>query len=346
MGTATHLHSGSATPVAAGLPLSRSSLAWKVNAEPTAFLGAGRALLLQVAHPGVGYGVEQHSSYASDPWGRLFNTGDLMMKLTFGTPEQVRRQERVLRAKHRRVSGETDDGTRYHALDPELLMWVWATLVDTALLMYELVRSPLRPDEVVAYYEESKATAHGCGVPVGATPRTWGDFVDYVDSVVANELRVTDAARAVAVATAAFPIPIPEPLAWAAGAPTRAITTATLPPSLREQYGFTYDAAARLRYRATMAAVWAASAAQPAALRHLPAELMLRRSKPVTLRSLQASGGRITTARIRAAGFEPGRSAAPARRRPISDRAAPDHEATSRAGRLVAAPNQKGNPPT
>ncbi|NLA36442.1 MAG: DUF2236 domain-containing protein [Actinobacteria bacterium] len=343
MGTATDLQSGAAAPSASGLPLSRSSLAWRVNAEPTAFLGAGRALLLQVAHPGVGSGVEQHSSYASDPWGRLFNTADIMMKLSFGTPEQARRQERVLRAKHRRVSGVTDDGTPYHALDPELLLWVWATLVDTALLMYELVRSPLRPDEVVRYYEESKATAHACGVPVGATPPSWGDFVDYVDAVVANDLRISDAARAVAVATAAFPIPVPEPLAWLAGAPTRVITTATLPPSLRERYGFSYDAATRLRFRATIAALRVASTAQPAALRHLPAEIMLRRSRPVSFPALQVSGGRITTARIRAAGFEPGRSGTPSPRRPISGAPATHQSPTTHQ---TSATHQKGNAST
>jgi uncharacterized protein (DUF2236 family) len=64
------------------LPLGRESVFWKVNAEPGIFAGGGRALLMQVAHPGVGAGVEQHSTYASDPWGRLFRTVDIMMKPT------------------------------------------------------------------------------------------------------------------------------------------------------------------------------------------------------------------------------------------------------------------------
>ncbi len=121
------------TPVPAQLPLSKRSIAWEVNAEPaTVFVGGGRALLMQVAHPSVGAGVEQHSSYARDPWGRLFRTLDIMMKLSFGTPEVSARQARVLHNMHRRVTGTTDTGERYHALDTGLQLWVWATLVDTA----------------------------------------------------------------------------------------------------------------------------------------------------------------------------------------------------------------------
>ena len=124
------------SPVPDQLPLGRGSVAWQVNAEPVIFAGGGRALLMQVAHPGVGAGVEQHSTYASDPWGRLFRTVDIMMKLSFGDARAVSaRQQRMLAKMHRRVKGTTDDRRgRYSAFDPALQVWVWATLVDTALL--------------------------------------------------------------------------------------------------------------------------------------------------------------------------------------------------------------------
>lgn len=38
-----------------------SSKLWEVNREAIVFLGAGRASLLQLAHPWVAYGVEHHS---------------------------------------------------------------------------------------------------------------------------------------------------------------------------------------------------------------------------------------------------------------------------------------------
>ena len=121
--------------------------AWRVNAEPAVFLGGGRALLMQVAHPGVGAGVEQHSSYAKDPWGRLFRTVDVMLKMSFGTPEQSARQVRLLEKMHKRVKGTTDFGDPYSAFDVDLQVWVWATLVDTALKVYEQVQGELWPSE-------------------------------------------------------------------------------------------------------------------------------------------------------------------------------------------------------
>jgi len=105
-------------PVPGSLPLSRRSVSWKVLAEPAALLGGGRAVLLQVAHPKVGAGVEQHSGYARDPSARLFRTVDVMAKLSFASPEVSARQARLLERVHRRVVGTTDDGQPYEALDP------------------------------------------------------------------------------------------------------------------------------------------------------------------------------------------------------------------------------------
>lgn len=51
-----------------GLPFRPGSVSWKVNMEPFIALGGGRALLLQVLHPLVAAGVEQHSNFTEDPF--------------------------------------------------------------------------------------------------------------------------------------------------------------------------------------------------------------------------------------------------------------------------------------
>lgn len=283
------------------LPLGRDSVAWKVNAEPAVFLGGGRALLMQVAHPGVGAGVEQHSTYASDPWGRLFRTVDVMMKLSFGPPEVSARQARLLEKVHRRVQGTTEDGSPYSALDPALQLWVWATLVDTALLVYERIRPPLRPDERERFYEESTAVAHGCGVPVGSWPNSWDEFREYVRTTVEEDLRVTDAARA--VATAAMVPPLPGPLGPAAGVPNRLVTVGLLPRSLREQYGFRWTRADRGRLVRFLALVRTTTALTPAPLRHAGANLAVVEQRPLRIPWLQRIGGEVTTKRLARAGY-------------------------------------------
>lgn len=284
------------------LPLSRGSVSWRVNSEPVVIAGGGRALLMQVAHPAVGAGVEQHSSYASDPWGRLFRTLDVMMKLGFGTPEQSARQQRMLTKMHRRVTGTTDDGTPYHALDPALLVWVWATLVDTALLMYERVQPRLRPIEREVFYAESKLVAYGCGVPVGGCPDTWADFSAYIDRVVAEDLRVTSSARA--VATAAMVPPLPGPLADLAAVPNQLVTIGMLPPSLRDEFGYAWTPELQARLDRWLRNTRRAAAVIPGPARRLPSQITVRQKTPLRVPWLQRRGAEITGRRLAAAGFE------------------------------------------
>src|SRR3712207_5546454 len=109
------------------------TVTWRVNREAVLLAGGGRALLLQVAHPSVAAGVVQHSDYDVDPWGRLYRTLDLVTRITFGRPATSEKAAKRLRTAHGAVRGERDDGASYRALDPDLLLWVWATLVETSL---------------------------------------------------------------------------------------------------------------------------------------------------------------------------------------------------------------------
>src|SRR5216684_7086858 len=64
------------------------SLTWKVDRESAIFLGAGRALLLQLAHPWVAAAMEQHSNAFVDPMGRFHRTFSTVFSLVFGTLDQ------------------------------------------------------------------------------------------------------------------------------------------------------------------------------------------------------------------------------------------------------------------
>ena len=174
------------------------TVTWTVNRELVLLAGGGRALLLQVAHPLVAAGVEQHSDYRRDPWGRLRRTLDLTTKIAFADPETARRaRERVART-HRRVRGSAADGTPYDARDPALLLWVWATLADTSLLVFRRAVRPLGVAELDTYFAEQVRFAETFGIPAEMVPADWASFRAYFDGMVAHELRVTEAARAVA----------------------------------------------------------------------------------------------------------------------------------------------------
>ncbi|MCU1453058.1 MAG: hypothetical protein JWN46_1204, partial [Acidimicrobiales bacterium] len=241
-------------PLTTGLPLGPDSVSWLVIREPAVIASsAGRALLLQVAHPSVAAGVEQHSDYRAHPWGRLFRTLDTMLKLAFAPPAVGRRKAELLARRHGAVRGRTDDGTAYDARDADLLLWVWATLADSSLLGYRM--SVGRLDEPLAdrFVREQALIAMACGVPEGRAPETAADLRAYVDQVVATDLRVTDTARTVAEQILRPPVPWPvRPLA---GAGNALVTTALLPASLREPLGLPWSPS---RARAATAAFAAA----------------------------------------------------------------------------------------
>lgn len=278
------------------LPLGPGTVAYRVNTEPVPFLGGGRALLLQVAHPLVAAGVEQHSTYASDPWGRLFRTVDVMLKLAFASPEVSARQARKLAVMHERVRGVDEEGESYDALDPALLVWVWATLVDTALVCYERTFGELSDDDRARYYDESKLVAYACGVPRGACPESWDDFASYMRTMIATELRATPAGLMVARAT--MTPPLPRPFGALAGVPLRLVTAGLLPPSVRDAFGFSWNVARQRRLDAFFAGAGVALRLVPTNARRLPSQWLISRRRPLRLGWLQRKGAQLTAERL------------------------------------------------
>ncbi len=120
----------------AGL-LGPDAISWRVIGDVAAFVGGIRALLIQTAHPEVVAGVEQHSSYRSDPLGRLTRTSFFVTATTYGAIPEVEEAVGVVRAVHGRVHGRSERGRAYSAADPELAAWVHNVLADSFLTAYQ-----------------------------------------------------------------------------------------------------------------------------------------------------------------------------------------------------------------
>jgi uncharacterized protein (DUF2236 family) len=265
------------------LPLSSESVSRKVNMEPSLFLGGGRALMMQVAHPSVADGVARYSDYRADPWNRFFRTMDVMFKLSFGTPEQSQKQARILAARHRRVKGTDETGAAYHALDPQLLLWVWATLADTSLKVYERIFGALTPAEREQFYQEQIAVAVGCGTPREVIPNSWDEFQTYIDRVVAQDLVVTPAAMDVRLAS--MVPPLMTPMRQLAAPINIAVTSTLLPASLRAPFDLP-DNEATERLASMVFALAKSGRLIPAPIRQIPSQIQLRRSKPLRVISV------------------------------------------------------------
>ena len=251
------------------------SLTWRVNREAVLLLGGGCALLMQVAHPLVAAGVAAHSNFRTEPIKRLWRTLELMLTIVFAPAADAVRAVRTIEAVHSRVHGKLKKaigpfprGTPYNANDPELLFWVHATLVDTALRVYEMFIGPLTTAERTAYYEESKVTARLFGIPTALIPRTMRHFEHYMHEMIDGDvLAVSEASRDIAASIIEPPLPIGLKQVFQM---PHLLTIGLLPEVLRERYGYRWGAAREVLLGVTVTATQSVLPWLPAAVRTLP----------------------------------------------------------------------------
>jgi uncharacterized protein (DUF2236 family) len=223
-----------------------ASVMWRIDREAAVFLGAGRALLLQLAHPWVAAAIAEHSRSLSDPIGRFQRTFEITLTMVFGTADQAVAAARRLHRRHAAICGTLTEtsgaflaGSRYRANDVAALRWVWATLTETAPLAYALVGPPISPEDRERYYAEARLFAALFGIPQRALPQSWADFTHYVDDMFRSDtLAVGSAARSIAAelfSGAGTRLRAPF---W-----YRALTASLLPPRLRDAFELPYGPA-------------------------------------------------------------------------------------------------------
>ncbi|HZQ27566.1 MAG TPA: oxygenase MpaB family protein, partial [Acidimicrobiales bacterium] len=191
---------------------------------------------------------------------RLQRTLDAVYTIVFGSEDDALATAAAVRAVHDRVQGPG-----YQANDPSLLLWVHATLVDTALRVHARFLGPLRPDDADEYYEESKTIAELLGVPAGAQPGGLADFRAYVRDMVGS-LQVSEQARDLARTVLHPPVPWPASPLVALG---RELTVGLLPPPVRRGFGFTWDARRQAALAAASLSARQVLSRTPAAIRRV-----------------------------------------------------------------------------
>lgn len=251
------------------------TVTWRVNREAVLLLGGGRALLMQVAHPLVAAGVAAHSDFERQALRRLWRTLDAMLTITFGGAASAMRAVHGIERIHARVHGVLDAdlgpferGTRYDAEDPQLLLWVHATLVDTALQVHRLCVQPLSAHDERRYYDESKVVGRLLGIPNALLPPTLAAFREYVDSMINGDLlAVGPASRDIAASILSPPVATAlKPIFQVANA----FTVGLLPPVLRARYGLRWDAGREAAFRLLIATIRRLLPHLPGAVRYLP----------------------------------------------------------------------------
>jgi uncharacterized protein (DUF2236 family) len=221
----------------------RSMIRRVMGERAVAFSGA-RSLLMQAAHPLAVAGLLAHSDSLEDPYERLARTAQVLDAITFGSRADADRLTARVRAMHRRVRGELPEavgiypaGTPYRADDPELLMWILYTLVDSASLFYSVYVAALTTLQRRALWEDYKVVGELFGLGADEMPETLEDLDGYGRTMVESDrLRVGDWARRRA-REIVFEPPVPARLRPVLET-VNFVTIALLPDEIRRQYNF------------------------------------------------------------------------------------------------------------
>jgi uncharacterized protein (DUF2236 family) len=222
------------------------SAIWVIHREAVLALGLGRALLLQLAHPWVAQAVADHSTFRDDPRGRLATTVMAAEFLVFGDRAQADAAAAHVRQVHTRIHGRLEHavgrwaaGTLYSAEEPDALLWVLATLTDSALVLYEACFGTLQRETVERYLEEATRLGAMIGVRSADAPRTRSDLKAYMNAMVVDgTVAVGPIALRMAGALLHPSMPIKaRTISWPYRAAARAAATLSMPAGLREQYG-------------------------------------------------------------------------------------------------------------
>ncbi|MFF3822445.1 oxygenase MpaB family protein [Streptomyces griseus] len=203
---------------------------WSLSGDVRALLMLPAALTLQVAHPAVGAGVDEHSVFRTDPWGRGERSLRSLQLWVYGGAEAAE-EGRRLRVLHRTIRGTDTRGRAYHALTPATYAWVHATGFPVYQHAARYLIRPMSPAQERALYAEWLRVGRILGIHDRDMPRTIEDFWPYWEKMLAGEIEATPVVREL-VATDR-PVPPPDRGPWLLRMALRALWPVLLPPLAR-----------------------------------------------------------------------------------------------------------------
>ncbi len=223
------------------LVFSPDSVLWKIIRENLILFNGAAAAVLQISHPRIGLGVRDHSDFRDRPIDRLTRTLDAVHGIVFGTHAEAEKVANSLRRLHAHVRGDAAAANVpgdpiYRADEIDLLMWVLATLVMSAILGYERLFGPMPLTDKQSFYEDMRIFGTYFDLPTSYGPQQWDEFERYYASVLNDPMIGSH--------------PISKEVAWAIARPTRpwyviplglpirVLLQETLPSPVRERLGF------------------------------------------------------------------------------------------------------------
>ena len=255
-----------------------------VGAEAALLAGGGAAILLQLAHPAVGRGVARHSDFVDRPFDRLFGTLDFVYAIAFGDEQMVASVVRTVNRAHGPVHDRGAEAP-YNAFDPQLQLWVAATLYHSAMQVQEQMLVPLDSKSADAVYRDYAALGTRLQMPAELWPADREAFGHYWRNALEQLQATPESAAVVRTLFDARTLPL---LARPAMPLIRLVTTGLLPDAVRTMFELEWNAARQSRYDRVIAFSRAVYPKLPRRLRYLPRDRALARVRRASERTTQS----------------------------------------------------------
>ncbi|MFE6887871.1 oxygenase MpaB family protein [Streptomyces sp. NPDC057694] len=258
-------------------PPPRDGILWDTAGDVRSLLALPAAFVLQVAHPAVGAGVDDHSVFRTDPWGRGTRSLTSVLLWVYGG-EAAAEEGRRLRRVHRDIRGTDPHGRRYHALTPAYYAWVHATGYPVARYARRYFARPFTAEQDARFYAEWLMVGRILGIHDRDMPQTVDEFWPYYEKVLAQEIgpnpvvaELTDARRAIPAPPGFQGLRLLWPLIRPVLARTlRFLSIGLLPPEARAAVGLPWTARQERRLRRWAVPVRWLVPRLPERLRYLP----------------------------------------------------------------------------
>ncbi len=246
-----------------------------------ALLAGPANVIMQLARPGVGYGVMESRVESGrvdrHPIKRARTTFTYLAVATRGSDAQKAAFRRAVNRAHAQVYSTPESPVHYNAFDVDLQLWVGACLYKGAVDIYRIFVGELDDEEATRHYREGMALATTLQVPPEMWPADRAAFDKYWQESLAK-VHIDDAVRDYLFPIAAGRIrgvKLPGPLQRASDEFGLLITTGFLPQRFRDEMRLPWDAARQRRFDRLMTVLRTSNRMMPRFVRQFPFNVLL-----------------------------------------------------------------------
>jgi uncharacterized protein (DUF2236 family) len=247
-----------------------------------ALLAGPANVIMQLARPGVGYGVMESRVDSGridrHPFKRARTTFTYLAVATRGSEEQKRAYRRAVNRAHAQVFSTDESPVSYNAFDPDLQLWVAACLYKGGVDVHRMFVGEMDEATADEHYRDSVTLGTTLQVPESMWPADRAAFDVYWQESLAK-VHIDDAVREYLYPIAVSRVRgvrLPGPLQNLGEGVALLITTGFLPQRFRDEMRLDWNPRRQREFDRLMAAVRAANNLAPAPVRTFPFNVLLR----------------------------------------------------------------------